>query len=161
MAKAKPRPAAAILLRLIFLAAAAGAVPWRQNGLPAAAGAGSDAETTGGGGLVGVDGTRFVVGGGGCRPIYFSGFNAYWLMLVAADPARRGKVVAAFRQAADHGLNLARTWAFSDGGETPLQAAPGVYDEAMFQVATVTTVTCKPKRDVIVVRACRGLVVNS
>ncbi|XP_066334408.1 mannan endo-1,4-beta-mannosidase 3-like [Miscanthus floridulus] len=124
MAKAKPRPAAAILLLLIFLAAAA------------AAGAGSDAETTGGGGgMVGVHGTRFVVGGGerDGRPIYFSGFNAYWLMLVASDPARRGKVVAAFRQAADHGLNLARTWAFSDGGDTPLQAAPGVYDEAMFQ----------------------------
>lgn len=64
----------------------------------------------------------------------FSGFNAYWLMLVASEPARRDKVVAAFRQAADHGLNLARTWAFSDGGDTPLQAAPGVYDEAMFQV---------------------------
>lgn len=152
MAKAKPRPAAAILLLLIFLAAAA------------AAGAGSDAETTGGGGgMVGVHGTRFVVGGGerDGRPIYFSGFNAYWLMLVASDPARRGKVVAAFRQAADQGLNLARTWAFSDGGDTPLQAAPGVYDEAMFQVATVTTVTCKPKRDVLVVRACRGGVVNS
>jgi len=111
--------------------------------------------------MVGVDGTRFAVAGGGGRPIYFSGFNAYWLMLVASDPARRGKVVAAFRQAADHGLNLARTWAFSDGGDTPLQAAPGVYDEAMFQVATVTTVTCKPKRDVLVVRACRGGVVNS
>jgi len=128
MAKAKPRPAAAILLLLIsFLAAAA-------------AGGGSDAETTGGGGgMVGVDGTRFVVDDG--RPIYFSGFNAYWLMLVASDPARRGKAVAAFRKAADHGLNLARTWAFSDGGDTPLQAAPGVYDEAMFQVSlTVTTV---------------------
>jgi len=150
MAKAKPRPPAAILLLLIFLAAAA------------AVGAGSDAETTGrGGGMVGVDGTRFAVAGGGGRPIDFSRFNAYWLMLVASDPARRGKVVAAFRQAADHGLNLARTWAFSDGGDTPLQAAPGVYDEAMFQVATVTTVTCKPKRDVLVVRACRGGVVNS
>lgn len=136
-AMARPRPAAAaILLLLTFLAAAAssaGAVPWKQKGLAAAAGAGSDAGTTGGGGggMVGVNGTRFVVGGG--RPIYFSGFNAYWLMLMASDPARRGKVVAAFRQAADHGMNLARTWAFSDGGDTPLQAAPGVYDEAMFQ----------------------------
>lgn len=138
----RPRPAAAaILLLLIFLAASTGAVPWRQNGrlLAAAGRPASDAETTGGGGMVGVNGTRFVVGGGGGgngggRPIYFSGFNAYWLMLVASEPARRGTVVAAFRHAADHGLNLARTWAFSDGGDTPLQAAPGVYHEAMFQV---------------------------
>jgi mannan endo-1,4-beta-mannosidase len=60
-------------------------------------------------------------------------------MLVASDPPRRGQVVAAFRQAAGHGLNLARTWAFSDGGDTPLQSAPGVYDEAMFQVTAVRT----------------------
>ncbi|KAL6636595.1 hypothetical protein ACP70R_024167 [Stipagrostis hirtigluma subsp. patula] len=84
-----------------------------------------------GGAFVGVDGTQFVVGGG--RTIYFSGFNAYWLMLMASDPARRGMVAAAFRLAAAHGLNLARTWAFSDGGDRPLQSSPGVYDEAMFQ----------------------------
>jgi hypothetical protein len=49
----------------------------------------------------------------------FSGFNAYWLMLVASKPARRGKaVLAALHQAASHGLNLARTWAFSDGRDT-------------------------------------------
>ncbi|XP_040378365.1 mannan endo-1,4-beta-mannosidase 3-like [Oryza brachyantha] len=81
--------------------------------------------------MVGVEGTQFVVGGG--RTVYFSGFNAYWLMMMASDPARRGAVAAAFRQAAARGLNLARTWAFSDGGDQPLQSSPGVYDEAMFQ----------------------------
>ena len=111
---ARPRPEAlAASFLLLFLAASAGAA-----GLE----------------LVRVDGTHFVVGGKGGKTVYFSGFNAYWLMLVASDPARRGQVVAAFRQAAGHGLNLARTWAFSDGGDAPLQAAPGVYDEAMFQV---------------------------
>ncbi|RCV40071.1 hypothetical protein SETIT_9G021900v2 [Setaria italica] len=114
-------------LLLLFLAASA-AAPWRQYGLAAVA-----AAPDGGGGFVGVNGTQFVMGSGGTKTVYFSGFNAYWLMLVASDPARRAKVVAAFRQASDHGLNLARTWAFSDGGETPLQVSPGVYDEAMFQ----------------------------
>ncbi|CAN6308648.1 unnamed protein product [Urochloa humidicola] len=119
MARPRPGALAASLLLLLFLAASA---------------ADGNKDTAGGGGFVGVDGTQFVVGGGGGKGVvYFSGFNAYWLMLLASDPARRPKVVAAFRQASDHGLNLARTWAFSDGGDAPLQAAPGVYDEAMFQ----------------------------
>ncbi|PAN44200.1 hypothetical protein PAHAL_9G024300 [Panicum hallii] len=113
MARSRPGGLAASLLVLLCLVASAAAA------------------ATPGVGLVGVDGTQFVVGGG--KTVYFSGFNAYWLMLVASDPPRRGQVVAAFRQAAGHGLNLARTWAFSDGGDTPLQSAPGVYDEAMFQ----------------------------
>ncbi|KAL6894388.1 hypothetical protein ACP4OV_008486 [Aristida adscensionis] len=118
---ARPRaPLATISLLLLLVLSLAGA---------AAVHAG---ETAAGGAAVGVDGTQFVVDGGR-RTIYFSGFNAYWLMLMASDPARRGKVVAAFRQAAAHGLNLARTWAFSDGGDQPLQSSPGVYDEAMFQ----------------------------
>jgi mannan endo-1,4-beta-mannosidase len=100
------------------------AVPWH-----AAAAADDD------GGMVRVDGTRFVVGDGD-RTLYLSGFNAYWLMEMASDPSQRGKVVAAFRQASAHGLNLARTWAFSDGGDRPLQSSPGVYHEDMFQVTT-------------------------
>ncbi|CAL4936856.1 unnamed protein product [Urochloa decumbens] len=128
---ARPRPGAlvaSLLLLVVFLSTSAAAA--RQNhGLAAAS---NSNDTAGGGGFVGVDGTQFVVGGGKTT-IYFSGFNAYWLMLLASDPARRPKVVAAFRQASDHGLNLARTWAFSDGGDAPLQSEPGVYDEAMFQ----------------------------
>ncbi|TVU44310.1 hypothetical protein EJB05_03746, partial [Eragrostis curvula] len=115
----RPRPALAINLFFLLLFLSGSVVPQLAE-------AGGDEKKK----MVGVDGTQFVVGGG---TVYLSGFNAYWLMLMASDPARRGKVVAAFRQASEHGLNLARTWAFSDGGDTPLQLAPGVYDEAMFQ----------------------------
>lgn len=116
----RPRaPAAAITLLLVpFLLA----VPW--HGLITAVAAED--------GMVRVDGTRFVVGDGN-RTVYLSGFNAYWLMEMASDPSQRGKVTAAFRQASAHGLNLARTWAFSDGGDRPLQSSPGVYHEDMFQ----------------------------
>lgn len=118
----------AVLLLLLLLFLAASAAPRQQQPQP---------HQQKQQGMVGVDGTQFVVADGGSsgrnKTIYFSGFNAYWLMLVASDPARRGQVVAAFRQAAAHGLNLARTWAFSDGGDTPLQVSPGVYDEAMFR----------------------------
>lgn len=133
---ARPRPAVAATILIIFLLASSASA--------------SDHDKPAGGGpssFVGVEGTQFVTsgagGGNGGRPstVYFSGFNAYWLMLVASDPARRPQVVAAFRQAAAHGLNLARTWAFSDGGDAPLQSSPGVYDEAMFQVP-FRSVTC-------------------
>ncbi|CAN6286305.1 unnamed protein product [Urochloa humidicola] len=126
---ARPRAAAlaATLFVLLSLAASAAAAR-QQHGLLASTTDDAD-ETTG---FVGVDGTQFVAGKNKTT-VYFSGFNAYWLMLLASDPARRPKVVAAFRQASEHGLNLARTWAFSDGGDAPLQLAPGVYDEAMFQ----------------------------
>ncbi|KAK4417437.1 Mannan endo-1,4-beta-mannosidase 7 [Sesamum alatum] len=66
-------------------------------------------------------------------PFYANGFNAYWLMYVASDPSQRPKVSAAFRQAAAHGLTVARTWAFSDGGYRPLQYSPGSYNEHMFK----------------------------
>jgi hypothetical protein len=123
----RPRPgAAAIIIAAVVFGAAA-----------AAAGGGD-------GGMVGVDGTQFVVEGG--RTIYFSGFNAYWLMMMASDPARRAAVVAAFTQASARGLNLARTWAFSDGGDQPLQSSPGVYDEAMFQVTTIQKQRRKKKK---------------
>uniref|UniRef100_A0ACD5WCB8 Uncharacterized protein n=1 Tax=Avena sativa TaxID=4498 RepID=A0ACD5WCB8_AVESA len=115
----RPREPASVISLLLFLAATCkchGAV------------AGED----GGDAMVRVDGTRFVVGDGD-RTLYLSGFNAYWLMEMASDPWQRGKVVAAFRQASAHGMNLARTWAFSDGGDRPLQSSPGVYHEDMFQ----------------------------
>ncbi|PWA86089.1 Glycoside hydrolase, catalytic domain-containing protein [Artemisia annua] len=37
------------------------------------------------------------------------------------------------RGASSHGLSVARTWAFSDGGDTPLQYSPGSYNEKMFK----------------------------
>ncbi|MBA0560764.1 hypothetical protein Golob_017642, partial [Gossypium lobatum] len=67
------------------------------------------------------------------NPYFANGFNAYWLMYVASDPSQRSKVSTAFREAAAHGLTVARTWAFSDGGYRPLQYAPGSYNEQMFK----------------------------
>lgn len=84
-----------------------------------------------GDGFVRTGGARFLLNG---SPYYANGFNAYWLMYVASDPSQRSKVSAVFREASSHGLTVARTWAFSDGGYRPLQYAPGNYNEQMFQV---------------------------
>lgn len=67
-------------------------------------------------------------------PYYANGYNAYWLMYFASDPSQRNKVSSTFQEASYHGLNIARTWAFSDGGYKPLQYSPGSYNEEMFQV---------------------------
>ncbi|PWZ26857.1 putative mannan endo-1,4-beta-mannosidase 9 [Zea mays] len=75
-------------------------------------------------------GTRFTIGG---RPFYSNGFNAYWLMYMASDPADRSKATAALDEAARLGATLVRTWAFSDGGYRALQVSPGVYDEEVFR----------------------------
>ncbi|KAG8377821.1 hypothetical protein BUALT_Bualt08G0073500 [Buddleja alternifolia] len=66
-------------------------------------------------------------------PFYANGFNAYWLMYVASDPSQRNKISSAFQQATNHGLKIARTWAFRDGGYSPLQYSPGFYNQQMFQ----------------------------
>lgn len=84
-----------------------------------------------GDGFVRARGIHFLLNG---SPYYANGFNAYWLMYMASDPSQRYKVSAAFREASSHGLTVARTWAFSDGGYRPLQYSPGSYDEQMFQV---------------------------
>ncbi|KAM0927625.1 hypothetical protein ACQ4PT_002754 [Festuca glaucescens] len=83
-----------------------------------------------GGGFVRAQGTRFVLNE---NPYYANGFNAYWLMTMAADPAQRGKVTSALSQAAGRGLTVARTWAFSDGGSNALQYSPGNYNENTFK----------------------------
>ncbi|KAK4480084.1 hypothetical protein RD792_013141 [Penstemon davidsonii] len=75
-------------------------------------------------------GTHFVKNG---RPLYFNGFNAYWLMYVASNPSTRDKVKITFERASQYGMNVARTWAFSDGGNLPLQISPGSYNEVMFK----------------------------
>lgn len=82
-------------------------------------------------GFVQTNGTRFIVNG---DVVYFSGFNAYWMMLESSFPSERGKMFAALEQASSYGLTLARTWAFSDGGQWPLQSSPGRYNETMFTV---------------------------
>ncbi|KAJ7966781.1 Mannan endo-1,4-beta-mannosidase-like protein [Quillaja saponaria] len=81
-------------------------------------------------GFVKTSGVQFILNG---SPYYANGFNAYWLMYMASQSSQRDKVSSAFQQAADHGLNIARTWAFSDGGDIPLQYSPGSYNEQMFQ----------------------------
>ncbi|PON99613.1 1,4-alpha-glucan-branching enzyme [Trema orientale] len=75
-------------------------------------------------------GHHFVLNG---IPYYANGFNAYWLMYMASDPSQRFKVSSAFQEASSHGLTVARTWAFSDGGYRPLQYAPGSYNEQTFK----------------------------
>ncbi|KAJ1375567.1 Glycoside hydrolase, family 5 [Sesbania bispinosa] len=81
-------------------------------------------------GFVKVKGVQLMLNG---SPYYANGFNAYWLMYFASDPSQRNKVSSTFQEAANHGLNIARTWAFSDGGYKPLQYSPGSYNEEMFQ----------------------------
>ncbi|KAL9393999.1 hypothetical protein Peur_013284 [Populus x canadensis] len=83
-----------------------------------------------GDGFIRTRGVHFLLNG---SPYYANGFNAYWLMYTASDPSQRPKVSAAFREAASHGLTVARTWAFSDGGYRPLQYSPGSYNEQMFK----------------------------
>ncbi|KAH9319941.1 hypothetical protein KI387_021710, partial [Taxus chinensis] len=83
-----------------------------------------------GDGFVKTVGTHFFVNG---NTLYVNGFNSYWLMSVATDPSQRNKVSSVFEEAAGHGLNLARTWAFNDGQYKALQVSPGVYDEQVFQ----------------------------
>ncbi|CAN8251338.1 unnamed protein product [Cochlearia groenlandica] len=80
-------------------------------------------------GFVRTKGVQFSLNG---YPYYANGFNAYWLMYVASDPSQRYKISSAFQEASLHGLTIARTWAFSDGGYSPLQYSPGSYNEDMF-----------------------------
>ncbi|CAM8901284.1 unnamed protein product [Rhodiola kirilowii] len=87
-------------------------------------------ESAAGDGFIRTRGVHFMLNG---DPYYANGFNAYWLMYMASDPSQRYKVTSAFRQAAGHGLTVARTWAFSDGGYKPLQYSPGSYNDQMFK----------------------------
>ncbi|KAK4796733.1 hypothetical protein SAY86_029059 [Trapa natans] len=81
-------------------------------------------------GFITTRGVQFMLNG---SPFYGNGFNAYWLMLFASNPSQRYKVSSVFQEAASHGLTIARSWAFSDGGYSPLQYSPGSYNEQMFQ----------------------------
>ncbi|KAH6808077.1 Glycosyl hydrolase superfamily protein [Perilla frutescens var. frutescens] len=82
------------------------------------------------GSFVQTKGRQFVRDG---RAFFFNGFNSYWLMNMASDPSTRVKVTETFVQASKYGMNVARTWAFNDGGSRPLQKSPGSYDEDMFK----------------------------
>lgn len=85
----------------------------------------------GNGSFAKINGLRFEMNN---KPLYLNGFNAYWLMYMSADPSTRDKTTSAFQQASKYGMNVVRTWAFSDGGnDRPLQISPGVYNEQMFK----------------------------
>ncbi|XP_030471491.1 putative mannan endo-1,4-beta-mannosidase 9 [Syzygium oleosum] len=87
-------------------------------------------DRVGGSGFVRTKGIRFVANG---KPLYLNGFNAYWMMYMASDPSTRDKVTSALQEATKNGMNIARTWAFSDGVYRALQTSPGVYDEEVFK----------------------------
>lgn len=89
--------------------------------------------------FVSTRGTHFIVNG---RPFYTNGFNAYWMMYVAGDPSTRYQVTDAFQQASSYGMNLVRTWAFSDGGYRALHTSPGKYNEDMFKVYISSSFIC-------------------
>lgn len=89
------------------------------------------AQRRAGSGFARANGTHFVRNG---KSLYFNGFNAYWMMYMASDPSTRAKVTATFEQASKYGMNVARTWAFRDGGYRPLQSSPGSYNEDVFRV---------------------------
>ncbi|CAL0314538.1 unnamed protein product [Lupinus luteus] len=76
--------------------------------------------------------TQFVFNG---SSFVFNGFNAYWMMMVAAsDKSQMSKISNVFAQASAAGLNVCRIWAFSDGSDhLALQTSPGVYNENVFQ----------------------------
>ncbi|KAL8472307.1 hypothetical protein ACS0TY_029503 [Phlomoides rotata] len=76
-------------------------------------------------------GTKFVKNE---KAFYFNGFNAYWLMYMASDNQTRHKVSNVFSRASKYGMNVARTWAFSDAaGDRPLQISPGNYSQDVFK----------------------------
>ncbi|CAL9119058.1 unnamed protein product [Musa textilis] len=85
--------------------------------------------------FIGRSGSKLVVNG---SPFLFNGFNAYWLMSVASYD--RAKVSKTLSDATAAGLTVCRTWAFNDGGNSPLQSSPGVYNENVFQVPLSTSV---------------------
>jgi hypothetical protein len=79
--------------------------------------------------FIGRNSTRFVDLSTG-EAVYVNGWNSYWLLSAGSHSAvsemlSRGRAM---------GMGVCRTWAFSDGGPTPLQISPGQFDEIMFQV---------------------------
>ncbi|KAH9605362.1 hypothetical protein KSS87_011741 [Heliosperma pusillum] len=58
--------------------------------------------------------------------VYINGWNSYWLL----EAPSKEKVSRMFKKGAEMGLNVCRTWAFSDGpGPNSLQISPGVFNE--------------------------------
>ena len=85
-------------------------------------------------GFMRTNGVQLLLNG---SPFYANGFNAYWLMYFATDTSQREKVTSVYQEAKQHGLTLARTWAFNDGQDRALQVSPGSYNEQTFQVIMI------------------------
>lgn len=77
------------------------------------------------------------------RPFYINGWNSYWLMDQAVEPASRHRVSDMFRSAAGMGLTVCRTWAFNDGAYNALQLAPGRFDERVFRALDLVVVEAR------------------
>ncbi|KAH9609603.1 hypothetical protein KSS87_014075 [Heliosperma pusillum] len=59
-------------------------------------------------------------------PFYVNGWNSYWLF----EAPSRDTVSRLFKKASQLGLNVCRTWAFSDGpGPNSLQISPAVFNQ--------------------------------
>ncbi|CAJ2671015.1 unnamed protein product [Trifolium pratense] len=80
--------------------------------------------------MVGKKGNQFVVNN---QPFYINGFNAFWLMVFAADDSTKEKVTEVFKQASSLGMTVCRTWAFNNGQWRALQKSPSVFDEDIFK----------------------------
>lgn len=79
--------------------------------------------------FIGRNSTRFVDLSTG-EPVYVNGWNSYWLLSAGSHSA----VSEMLSRGRGMGMGVCRTWAFSDGGPTPLQISPGRFDETLFQV---------------------------
>lgn len=88
-------------------------------------------------GFVGVNSTNFIIINSHYQydqRVYVNGWNSYWLMEASVWDPSRSKVSRMLKKGAQMGLNVCRTWAFSDGpGPNSLQISPGVFNERVLK----------------------------
>ncbi|CAO2842452.1 unnamed protein product [Amaranthus hypochondriacus] len=87
-------------------------------------------------GFVGVNSTHFVIVNKHDHDqlMYVNGWNSYWLMEESVWGPSRSKVSKMLKKGAQMGLNVCRTWGFSDGpGPNSLQISPGVFNERVLK----------------------------
>ncbi|XP_057537563.1 mannan endo-1,4-beta-mannosidase 6-like [Amaranthus tricolor] len=87
-------------------------------------------------GFVGVNSTHFVIINKHDHDqlMYVNGWNSYWLMEESVWGPSRSKVSKMLKKGAEMGLNVCRTWGFSDGPRpTSLQISPGVFNERVLK----------------------------
>ncbi|XP_021766794.1 mannan endo-1,4-beta-mannosidase 6-like [Chenopodium quinoa] len=88
-------------------------------------------------GFVGVNSTNFIIiysHNQIDQRVFVNGWNSYWLMEASVWDPSRSKVSRMLKKGAQMGLNVCRTWAFSDGpGPNSLQISPGVFNERVLK----------------------------